>query len=700
MGAGAIFERDRLTGQLAVGLVGAVVIAAVVYGVGAASAKYELADVGAWLSARTKGLVVHVNGLAGKVDGKAPLPASARGDRIEVVQDGTTVLIVDRETGVVSRLDPSQMKIVGSGGFGPGIQVLAQDGRAYTVDSVNGGVQQLDAITLQPAGEPARLDPVLGQAGIGARGDLWVPVAVRGRLAGFRDGRLHEPVDVGEPGHDLALTIAAGTPVVVDSTAATATVVEPSGTRLTISLPSSVRAAGRGGVLAPAVADGTIVPLLVPGTGSLVTLDTGTGRHTSTRLQMPRHRYRAPQILGTRVYIPDETAGALIVYDAASKRFGKPVTVGRPKSPLEVFVKDGLLWANDPDGPGAVVVDRRGETKAVDKYREEVAGGERRREIPLPGTGGAPPVPGAPGRPGRDPVPPSSGNPREPGAPTAPSNLTVAPGDGTMQVTFQPSQGERITGYSLKDVPAGLTAAPAAIAPDAPPAFAVTGGDCGQEYRFRVAVQYTDARGRAKEVLSAASDPVRPCVTPGAPTDVEARAGASGTTVSWAAPAGGGATRYKVEWTGPVTGSKVVTGTSTTLTDVWTNGAYTFTVTSMNAAEAGSGTTIDTQLKGPDRAHKVILNGGSTAHIRATPTGAGAAEVTTMSDNNGDSITVHCQVKGTRINHPRDPKYSGNTYAKVTWKGNTGYMMNFLVDTYTSGNWDVLGGPPIWECAG
>ncbi|OLT25823.1 hypothetical protein BJF79_43960 [Actinomadura sp. CNU-125] len=396
MGAGAIFGRDRLTGQIAVGLVGVVVVAAVVYGVGVASAKYDLADVGAWLSARTKGLVVHVNGLAGKVDGKAPLPAESRGKRIKVVQDGTTILIVDEETGVVSRLDPSQLKIDAGGSLGAGIQVLAQDGRAYTVDSVNGGVQQLDAITLRPVGEPARLVPVLGQAGIGARGELWVPVAADGQVAGYRDGTLREPVDVGEPGNDLTLTIAAGTPVVLDSSAATATVVDPSGTRLTISLPSSVREAGRGGVLAPAIADGKIIPMLVPGTGSLVTVDTDTGRFASTRLQMPKHRYRAPQILGTKVYIPDETAGALIVYDSASGRFEKPVTVGRPKSPLEVFVKDGLLWANDPDGPGAVVIDRQGRAKAVDKYHENVAGGPRRRQIPTPGTGGAPPLPGAP----------------------------------------------------------------------------------------------------------------------------------------------------------------------------------------------------------------------------------------------------------------------------------------------------------------
>ncbi|QFG20566.1 hypothetical protein [Actinomadura sp. WMMB 499] len=541
MGAGSVlFARDRLTGQIAVGLVGVVVVAAVVYGVGVASAKYDLADVGAWLSARTKGLVVHVNGPAGKVDGKAPLPAGTRGNRVKVIQDGTTVLIVDQETGVVSRLDPSQLKIAGSNSLGPGIQVLAQGGRAYTVDSVNGGVQQLDAITLQPAGEPARLDPVLGQAGVGATGELWVPVAANGQVAGYRDGRLREPVGVGEPGDDLTLTIAGGTPVVIDSTAATATVVEPSGKRLTVSLPSSVRQAGRGGVLAPATADGKTVPMLVPGTGSLVTLDTATGRHSSTRLQMPRHRYRAPQILGTKVYIPDETAGALIVYDSAAGRFEKPVRVGRPASPLEVFVKDGLLWANDPDGPGAVVIDRQGQAKAVDKYREKVAGGERNREIPTPGTGGAPPVPGAPARRGQDPANPANPTaPQVPGAPTVPTNVTVTPGDGTMQISFQPSQGERITGYALKDVPAGLSAAPAAIAPDAPQrTFTVTGGDCGREYRFRVAVQYTDAQGNAREQLSAASDPVRPCVTPGAPTNVAAQAGSSGTAVSWAAPAG------------------------------------------------------------------------------------------------------------------------------------------------------------------
>ncbi|MCQ0014265.1 hypothetical protein [Actinomadura madurae] len=108
------FRRDRLTGQIAIGLVGVLCVSALVYGVGTASARYKLSDVGAWLSASARGLVVHANGLAGKVDGKAAVVPQMRGHRIKIVQDGTTVLLVDEDTGVVSRIDPSQLKITTS----------------------------------------------------------------------------------------------------------------------------------------------------------------------------------------------------------------------------------------------------------------------------------------------------------------------------------------------------------------------------------------------------------------------------------------------------------------------------------------------------------------------------------------------------------------------------------------------------------
>ncbi|MFI0372457.1 fibronectin type III domain-containing protein [Actinomadura sp. 1N219] len=686
-GVGVLFRRDRLTGQVAVGLVGVLGIAAAVYGVGVASAKYRIADVGAWLSARSKGLVVHVNGPAGKVDGKTGVIPQMRGHNIKIVQDGATVLLIDLDTGVVSRLDPSQLNISQSRPLGRGIQVLAGSGRAYTVDSVKGAVQQIDPVGLAPVGASAALPPILGQAGIDAQGTLWVPVSQKGEVSAFKDGTLQPPVKVGAPGDSLALTIAAGDPVVTDSTAATATVVKSSGARLTVSLPTTVRQAGRGGVLAPAHTEGKTVPLLVPGTGSLVTVDTDTGRYSSTRLAMPKHRYRAPQMLGAKVYIPDETAGALIVYDSAANRFQPPIPVtGRP-STLDVFVRDGLLWANDPSGPHAVVIDRQGAHKGIDKYKDRVAGGPKRRTIPLPGDGDAPP-------PRRN--PPTSPPPPRPGEPpSAPSNVSVTPGSGTMRVDFQPSQGEGIIGYLLKDVPSGLSAAPEAITSGAGPfTFTVAGGECGREYRFRVAVRYKDARGRTREAVSAPSDPVRPCVTPGAPTGLAAQATASGARLSWTAPPGAAGTTYRLTWDGPVKGSRTVSATSATLGEIWTNGSYTFNVAAVNGAGTGPGATRTAKLTGPTTRYPVERNENSNGYVRNVADANGGTTVATMNDNNGETVTVNCQERG--VYYERNADLAGDMYAKITYKGKTGYVIGYLVNT--PGDWKSFAGLPVWKC--
>ncbi|RSN47015.1 fibronectin type III domain-containing protein [Actinomadura sp. WAC 06369] len=346
------FGRDRLTGQAAIALAGVLVVGALVYGVGAASARYRLSDVGAWLGASAKGLVVHANGPAGKVDGRAELPARMRGHRIEVVQDGTTVLLVDTDTGVVSRIDPAQLEITGSRGLGgPGLQVAVGGGAAYTVDLVKGVVQRIDPVSLAPLGAAATLAAPLGQAGIDGRGALWVPVPQDGRVVPFHGGGPGTPVDVGEPGATLSLTIAAGTPVVVDSTSATAHVVRPEGVQA-IRLPAAV-AGTRGGVKLPAATDGGVVPMLGAG-GSLHLLDTGVGRVESVALRVPDHEFAPPHILGSRVYLPDRTSGRLLVFDTAAGAWREPVAATRPGGAVEALVRDHMLWFNDPDGAFAL----------------------------------------------------------------------------------------------------------------------------------------------------------------------------------------------------------------------------------------------------------------------------------------------------------------------------------------------------------
>ncbi|MBC6459500.1 fibronectin type III domain-containing protein [Actinomadura sp. HBU206391] len=693
----ALFRRDRLTAQVAVGVVGALCVAAVVFGVGMASAKYQISDVGAWLSSNRNGLVVHANGMAGKVDGKVKVPTMMHGHQIKIVQDGSTILIVDQQTGVVSRIDPAQLSVVKSTGTyaAAGLQVVAEAGAAYTIDAARGTVQRIDPVGLTPDGAATTLTPPLGQGAIDARGTLWVPVPATGEVVPFQAGGPAAPVKVGKPGDHLAITIAAGVPVITDSTAATALVLEPSGRRLTLALPSTVTGAGQGGVLFPATTEGQLVPLLAKRTGSLVLLDTGSGRHSTVSLRVADHRYGPPQILGSKVYIPDQTTGSLVVYDSATNSFQPQIVVNGRPGELEVFVSGGLLWANDPNGERALVLNPGGAVMEISKYERNVPGGPR---SPLPtrvaGPGGGDPAPALPA------VPTAPSVRRPPvGAPTPPSNLRTSGGDGFMTVEFQPSTGGTPLGYVLKDVPGGMTVTPRQLPPSGSPSFRVQGGQCGREYVFRVAVRYRDRAHRLAEVPSVRSAPVMPCVPPGAPTDVRAVATSGGAQVTWTAPPGGGSapTAYRVGWTGPTSGSRAgLTGTSVTLGEIGKNGSYTFTVTSSNGAGAGRQAQASANLTGPAQRYPTRHNQNSKAYIRPTPDGT-SPDIGSVTGN-GVMVTVHCQKRGAFYDRGLGAGFRGDLYDYVEYGEVRGYMIGYLLTTPRD-PWTEFAGLPLWQCA-
>ncbi|SEG05623.1 Streptogramin lyase [Thermomonospora echinospora] len=686
--------RDRLTVQVAIGLFGALVVGATVFGVGVAGATYELSDIGAWLTAKRKGTLVHANGLVGRIDGKAGLAASMRGHDVRVVQDGGTVLIVDLQTGVVSRLDPSQLKVEQSRGFGAaGLQVVIGRGGAYTVDPVGGAVQRIDPMTLAAIGSPVTLPPPLGAAGMDATGTLWVPAPQNGQVVPFRDGGQAPPVPVGRPGDRLSLTIAAGAPVVVNSTAANATVIKASGDHLQVALPSGVRESGRAGVLAPPLTEGAVVPLLAAESGSLVMLHTGTGAPTAVRLKrVGGHRFGAPHMLGSKVYLPDETVGALLVYNAETNGFEQRIPVSGRPSRLEVFVKDGLLWANDPDGARAVVLDDRGAAKEVRKYEEEAPDGRSRSPLPVPS-----PTHDGPDRPEPHPTDPRRPNDprRSPNEPSAPEGVVVSPGNGEMTIRFRPSVGGRPTGYVLAGLPAGLVASPSRVPPGGPYVFRVTGGDCDRSYRFTVAVRY-EVAGRSAQRASEPSDQVRPCTPPGAPGGVVGTATSQGAKVTWQAPAGAAPDGYTVSWSGTKSGSLDVTGTSAVLSDVWKNGSYTIKVTARNAA-GGREASWSGTLTGPAQSYAIRHNGKSYANMRAAPDST-STMVHQVFDN-GHTLVVHCQKKGAYYaNDNGKPYFAGDLYDLVEYEGKRGYMIGYLVSTPKE-PWQEYAGPSLWECA-
>ncbi|NDU77233.1 hypothetical protein GWI34_32110 [Actinomadura sp. DSM 109109] len=684
------FRRDGLTGQIAAGLAGVLAVSALVYGVGTASARYELSDVGAWLSASGKGLIVHANGLAGKVDGKTPVAPQMRGHRIKIVQDGTTVLLIDEETGVVSRIDPSQLKITKSRqGGGPGLQVLSAGGAAYTVDVVKGVVQQIDPLSLAPVGSPATLTAPLGQAGIDADGALWVPVPRTGHVVPFRSGRQGESVAAGKAGDRLALTIAAGRPVIVNSTSATALTVRPEGTRR-INLPAPVARAANG-VKVPPVADGQIVPMLGAG-GALYLLDTGVGRVASVALRVPGHTFEPPNVLGQRVYLPDRTAGKLLIFNTERNAWEQPVAAARPGGAIEVLVHDHLLWVNDPDGPTALAFGPDGGVKRIRKYEDKVPGSARR---PLPvqaspggqgnrnggggGNGGSRTVTPTPSRPANPPVK------KDPTAPDPPTPAASGD-DGLIKVRFtaaaQPGGVYPVTRFVLL----GRNGRPVAAArPAGFPGtsqggtFTVGGLTCDRTtHIYKVAAEYQGKDGKPAYSESGEVGATA-CTAPGPPTGLRAAPVNHGADLTWA-PSPGFDVTYVV--TSP-SGTVTTKGTSQAVRGLANAATHQVTVRARNGAGDSTELTRTVNLAYPTRQIRNQNNGETNTLIRSGPSASGA---TTGKIPQGQIITmtVVCQVHGSPY-HDGESNTSSDVWNRVETQYGNGYLNDTLVATSKNG---------------
>lgn len=701
-----VFKRDRLTGQIALGLVGVLCVAAVVFGSGMASAHYKISDVGAWLGAGKKGLVVHANGLAGKVDGKASVPKTMAGHRIQVRQDGGNVLIVDLDTGVVARVDPATFDVGAARKVGDaaGLDLVTGQGQAYAIDQAKGTVQQIDPVTLGAVAgtTTAQLTAPLGSAAIDNKGTLWVPQGNTGQIVPFQAGRAAAAVTVGKPGDTLALTVAGGQPVVTDTTQGSSTIVGTSGALLTVNLPSEVRRQ-RGGLLAPTEVDGQIVPLLAPDMNTLVLVNAGTGALASTSVQLPAHKFGVPQNLGSRVYIPDTTAGALLVYDSTTGRLQPPVKVpGAQGHPLEVFTQDGLLWANNPDGSNAVVVDKSGRPKTIGKYDPNVAGGGKH---PVPTSGGRGPGPRHTEVP-QVPVPTPSVTKKPWEAPDAPAITLVQNGDGNIVVDFAPgSAGGKASDFVLLDGSGAAlagTVAPATI-PAAGPGyqFQVTGLSCAQEYTFTVAVRYTDDHGKAQQKLSAPSAKARPCVPPATPTLSAGNIRNHGLTLTWSATTPSGTTLTLTGSQGLAGGGVTVAASgskSLTVPNSLTT-TYTYTLT----ASSGAGTTsASAQAAVNPKNHTPVYrdnthNGDDSTFVRPVAAANGNDHVAEIAKDVYVSIPIYCQVKGASYTDPYNSNLKTNIWNYVKYDGAWGYLPDMYMATSRTGTTSFS--PEItWQC--
>jgi len=557
-------------GLVTIGTVVALVAAMglTVLGLGAADSAVTSHDASAWLWSMAKSEVARVNGLTGRVDTRVRVPQS-QGHTMQVSQNDRLLILRDLNTGRVSSLDLATLQVLATTPTtaGLGVSVALHDDAAFVVDAVQGIVRQLDPRTLMPLGEPVRYPPGIAGGFFDGDGLLWVAVPSEGTVSaitavalppstagpvGGRNPAQVRTIAVTEPSHDLAISALDRGVAVLDRTSGTLTTIrgdEQRVVQLSLTGPGVMPSRTNGprvAVTDPAdrrvhvVGDEGVREFAVPGTGS---------------------RLRPAVAWAGRYYCPDESSGTIYVLDGAG-RMHERLAVRGANGPIELEVRENRLFVNAPDSATAQVVDDKHRVRVVDKYADNVLGGD------------PPPAPPPPKK-------------TAVGKPSAPRRVTAAAGDARARVSWRPASanGAAITRYVVQG--AGRTYKVGANQRS----LEITGLVNGTKYRF--SVHAVNAKGAGPKRTS---NPVVPTAqVPDPPSRVTAQARPDGTVlVKWSAANGQGLKIRKYEVTAISAGANAPVGESARTQLVIPAGElaygtqYAFSVVAVSTRGAGS----------------------------------------------------------------------------------------------------------------
>jgi hypothetical protein len=329
----------------------------------------------AWLVSTGPGMVSEVSGSAGTPDADVTV-AGIRGHSVRIAQDASTVLVADENTGVVHSVSASNFTTGTDISLGPGSVSYLSDGRGiYGINPVDGRISYAVPAAASSV-KHISLGTLVGNAEDTSDGTVWVTEPLKGAVVPVRDGVADRPVPVAPKGDDLTVATAGDAAIVVDGT-----------TGRVIGLPAAA-VGNRTGPRPPALSsrslglpsDGlkNLVPALpgarptavfaVPGLRLLVlvnTADLDVATISLTGARITGGPVSPPLQAAGNIYVSDGS-GRLLVY-AASGGLRRALQVSPGPADLNVFTRDGLIWANDPDGPDALVLDN-GTARIIHKY--------------------------------------------------------------------------------------------------------------------------------------------------------------------------------------------------------------------------------------------------------------------------------------------------------------------------------------------
>ncbi|MFF5180032.1 fibronectin type III domain-containing protein [Micromonospora sp. NPDC000316] len=570
-------SRSRLRGGLVTAGTVTALLAAMgltVLGLGAADNAVANYDASSWLWSAARSELARVNGVTARVDTRTELPG-ARRHPMQVTQTDRLLILRDLQTGQVSSLDLATLQLTATTPTTPGlgVSVALHEDAAFVVDAVQGIVRQLDPRSLSPVGEPVRYPPGITGGTFDGAGRLWIAVPSEGTVSaitaaklpsvpasaapengGLRPERV-ETYDVAEASHELVVSTLDDGVAVLDRTAGRLVRVQRGEVRRTpLTLP--------GLASLPARTSGPRVPVTVPAERRVLVVG-DAGEEQAFTVPGGGDRLSPAVAWADRFYCADEATGTIYSFDAGGQLVD--TVKGKTPGPMELEVRENHLFINSPDSATARVVDDKHQVREVDKYANDVLGGD-----PPP----APPPPPPPKKP-------------QVGKPGAPRSVTAAAGNAQARVSWRPAaaNGAEIIRYVVEGAGQRLQVGANQRAVE------VKGLTNGETYRFAVHAVNAKGDGPARN-----SNPVTPtAAVPDPPASVTAQERPDGTVlVKWPAANGQGNKIAKYTVAASSAGTNAPAGESTKTELVVPAGElefgtqYAFTVVAVNDKGAGS----------------------------------------------------------------------------------------------------------------
>lgn len=399
---------DRQAGlvEAGVAVTGLALVLGAAVGSGVASTAVTMSDGSTWLPDDATGQVLQVNPATGQVERR--LQVSGAGGSLRITQRDGTLLVGDDATGVLTSIDLATLLAGGQRADGGTLtRVLVGGGSVFLVD-LAGTVRAVDPLTLRDLGAPYRTD-ALADAVVDDAGTVW--------LVG-RDGTLEELAWSAEGGRftqerSRALE-GAGPRTRMVPHARGVSVFSPDGgtvAQVGAGRDLMVVAATLDDVVLPALTSpATLSPVSSPSRGTVMMISGGALLAVDVGA-LGCARPSTPAVFTSRVYVPCDGTGHVVVLDQDGRRAGPDIIVPGGLDP-RLVVDDGRLVAYAGTSGGAVVVEADGSTRQV-----ETGGGRAPvQDVNAPPVA-VPPVLPPPGpTPGTQPPDPG----RTPDAPDAP----------------------------------------------------------------------------------------------------------------------------------------------------------------------------------------------------------------------------------------------------------------------------------------